>query len=130
MSSTTTAHEIKLIDVFEQPIIYNYSTVEVITNNANQTQLVYNFSDNNLESNPTFFENNFIPKNWLIVSKTINNQVQVIKIKKGLTTATITVSYEISELKVGSSLQFKLERLKQAIFGKAKTKLHWQFQLN
>lgn len=128
--SATTEPETKLKNVLVQPIIYHASTVEVITNSSIKTQLIYNFSESNLESKPTFYENNFIPKNWLVVSKVISNEEQVIKITKGLKTATITVSYEISELKFGSSSRFKLERLKQALLGKRKTKLHWQFQLN
>ena len=128
--STTTVPETKLINVLVVPIVYNASTVDVITNSSMKTQLVYNFSEKNLESKPTYFENNFIPKNWLVVDKVINNEDQVIKIKNGLKTATITVSYEISGLKIGSSSRFKLERLKQALLGKRKTKLHWQFQLN
>lgn len=128
--SATTVPETKLKNVLDQPIIYNYSTVEVITNNSNKTQLVYNFSEDNLESKPTFFENNFIPKNWLIIGKVINNEEQVIKIKNGKRTAVITLRYEISGLKLGSSSRFKLERLKQAMFGQTKTKLHWQFQLD
>lgn len=122
--------ETKLINVLIEPIIYNASTVDVITNSSMKTQLVYNFSEDNLESKPTFFENNFIPKNWRVVDKVISNEEQVINIKNGLKTATITVSYEISGLKIGSSSRFKLERLKQALLGKGKTKLHWQFQLN
>ena len=128
--SATAAPEIKLIDAHIQPIIYNSSTVEIITNSSNKTQLIYNFNEENLESKPTFYDNNFIPKNWLIVSKVINTEEQIIKIKNGLKTAIITVSYEISDIKTGSSSQFKLERLKQAIFGKGKTKLHWVFQIN
>jgi len=130
MSASTTDTTIKRIDVPVQPIIYNYSTVEVIKSNTMKTQLIYNFNKNDLESKPTFFENKFIPKNWLIVSKKINDKEQVIKIKNGLKTAIINVSYEISGLKMGSSSKFKLERLKQAMFGKQTTKLHWQFQLN
>lgn len=128
--SATADPEIKHIEVHVQPIVYNYSTVEIITHNPNKTQLVYNFDEDNLESKPTFFDNNFIPKNWLIVSKIINNEEQIIKIKNGLRTAIVTVSYEISDIKMGSSAQFKLERLKQAMFGKGKTKLHWEFQLD
>ncbi len=128
--STKTTPETKLINVLVEPIVYNPSTVDVITNSPIKTQLVYHFSESNLESKPTFFENNFIPKNWLVVGKVINNEAQIIKIKNGLKTATITISYEISGQKIGSSLQFKLERLKQALLGKRKTKLHWQFQLN
>ena len=128
--SATTVPETKLINVLVVPVIYNASTVDVITNSSMKTQLVYNFSENNLESKPTFFENNFIPKNWLVVGKVISNEDQVIKIKNGLRTATITVSYEISGLKIGSSSRFKLERLKQALLGQRQTKLHWQFQLD
>jgi exosortase/archaeosortase family protein len=128
--STTTEVEIKRIDVVVQPTIYNFSTVETITDNPTKTQLIYSFNANNLESKPTFFENNVVPKDWFIVSKVINNEDQVIKIKKGLETATITVSYSISGLKFGRDSQFKLERLKHAIFGKNKTRLYWQFQIN
>jgi exosortase A len=128
--SATTVPEVKLIGVLVQPTIYNASTVEIITNNSMKTILIYSFSEDNLESKPTFFENDFIPKNWLIVSNMINNEDRVIKIKNGLKTAIITISYEISGLKIGSSSQFKLERLKQAMFGKTKTKLHWQFKLD
>jgi exosortase A len=128
--SATTVPEKNLIDMLVQPIIYNASTVEVINNSSTKTQLIYSFNESNLESKPTFFENDFIPKNWLIVSNMINNEDRVIKIKNGLKTAIITISYEISGLKIGSSSQFKLERLKQAMFGKTKTKLHWQFKLD
>lgn len=128
--SATTDSEIKLIDAHVQPIIYNSSTVEIITNSSNKIQLIYNFSENSLEGKPTFFENNFIPKDWLIINKIINNEEQIIKIKNGLKMAIITISYEISGMKIGSSSQFKLERLKQAVFGKGKTKLHWEFQLD
>jgi exosortase A len=128
--SATTVPEVQLKDVLVVPIIYNASTVDVITNSSMKTQLVYRFSENNLESKPTFFENNFIPKNWLVVNKVINNEAQVITIKNGITTAIITVCYEISGLKTGSSSKFKLERLKQALLGNRKTTLHWQFQRN
>jgi hypothetical protein len=127
--SATTDPEIKLIDVHVQPIIYNSSTVEVTSHNPTKTHLIYNFNENNLESKPTFFENNFIPKGWNIVNKKINNENQVIKIKNGLKTATVTISYEISGMKIGSPSKFKVERLKKATFGKQKTKLHWKFQL-
>ena len=128
--SATTVPEAKLKDVLVQPIIYHSSTVDIVNNSSTNTQLIYHFSESNLESKPTFFENNFIPKNWLVVDKVINNKAQVITIKNGLTTAIITVSYEISGLKIGSSSKFKLERLKQALLGKRKTTLHWQFQRN
>jgi exosortase len=118
------------IDVLVQPIIYNYSAVEIIKQSPTKTQLIYSFNENDLESKPTFFENNYIPKGWTIVDKVINNDAQVIKIKRGTKTANIKVSYDISGLKIGSSSKFKLERLKQAIFGKQTTKLHWQFQQN
>ena len=127
---TTIALEENIIDVLVKPIIYNYSTVDVITTNSTKTQLLYSFNENNLESKPTFFENNYIPKDWIVVDNVINNEVQVIKIRKGIKTATILTSYEISGLKIGSASKFKLERLKQAMFGKQKTKLHWQFQLD
>lgn len=128
--SATTEPEQKPIDVFVQPTIYNASTVKIINNSSMKTQLIYSFSEKHLESKPTFFENNFIPNGWLIVGKVINNKEQIIKIKSGLKTAVITISYEISGLKKGSSSQFKLERLKQAIFGKMNTELHWRFQLD
>ena len=128
--SATTLSETKQIDVLVQPIIYNYSTVEVITNNSMKTQLIYNFNENNLESKPTFFENNIIPKGWLVIERRINKSEQVIMIKQGINTASITTSYEISGVKIGSSSQFKLERLKHAVFGQDETKLHWQFQLD
>jgi exosortase A len=113
-----------------QPIIYNYSSIEFISKNPINTQLIYSFNEHHLESKPTYFENNFIPENWFVVDRIINSQNQIFTIKNGLKTAIITVSYEISGLKVGSPSKFKLERLKQAIFGKGTTKLHWQFQLN
>lgn len=128
--SATAAPKIKLINILIQPTIYNPATVEIISNSSTKTQLIYNFNKNDLESKPTFFENNFIPKNWLVVSKEINDKDQIIKIQDGLKTAIITVSYEISGLKIGSASKFKLERLKQAMFGKQITKLHWQFQIN
>jgi exosortase A len=128
--SATAEPKIKPIDVPVQPTIYNPATVEVISNTSTNTQLIYNFNKNDLESKPTFFENNFIPKNWLVVSKVINDKDQIINIQDGLKTAVITVSYEISDLKTGSASKFKLERLKQSMFGKQITKLHWQFQTN
>jgi len=83
-----------------------------------------------LEVKPTFFENNFIPDGWQIITKNIANESQTIKIKKGLETAVVTVHYEIAGVVTGGSAKFKLMRLKQALIGIKNTKLHWQFQLN
>lgn len=128
--SENTVPETERLDVLAQPTIYKYSAIEIIDNTSMKTQLIYNFNENNLESKPTFFENNVIPKGWFILGKTIKHEEQIFKIKKGLKTATIKVSYEISGLAIGSASQFKLERLKHAMFGKSNTKLHWQFTLD
>ncbi|MCI2282214.1 hypothetical protein L3081_00855 [Colwellia sp. MSW7] len=119
-----------MINIPVQPHIYNASAVEVITQSLTKTQLVYNFNNNNLEAKPTFFENNFIPEHWSVLSQTVKYDAQEIKIKNGTNTAVITVSYEISGSKIGSSTQFKLERLKHAMIGNDQTKLHWLFTLD
>jgi len=120
----------KPVSASVQPVIYYYSSVDIVSNDAKTTHLIYNFNGNHLEVKPTFFENNFIPDGWQLIAKNITNESQTIKIKKGLETAVVTVHYEIAGVVTGGSAKFKLMRLKQALIGIKNTKLHWQFQLN
>ncbi len=131
-TSLTMSHikKSELINAEIQPLIHYYSTVNVITSNVKTTHLIYNFDGKNLEEKPTFFENNFIPDGWQVLAQNSTNDSTTIEIEKGLNSAVIIISYEISDKKVGSSAKFKLERLKQALVGIRATKLHWQFQLN
>jgi len=118
------------IKLFTQPLIYNYSSIEILASNTSETYLVYNFKGDTLEGKPTFFDNKLIPDGWHMLNKSVSNDSQTLTIQNGLNTAVVTVSYEIVGIKRGFSSSFKLERLKQALIGINKTKLHWHFQLN
>lgn len=127
--SSTTTPKMRTIETTVQPMIYNFSHLQIITDNALITHLEYSFNGRNLESKPTFFANSFIPENWHVISANTNNENQELIVKNGDKTAKIIVSYQISGSKFGSSSKFKLERLKRAAIGINETKLHWQFQL-
>ena len=111
------------------PLIHHYSSVNVINNSAEITQLLYHFNGKNLETKPTFFDNEFVPEGWEVTSQDITHESNTLEVKKGLNTAIINIRYEIAGKKIGSPSKFKLERIKQALMGVKSTQLHWQFEL-
>ncbi len=130
-STTLTMSEIAKPEIVKtelHPKIRHYSSAEIVISSAKTTYIIYDFKGDNLEEKPTFYENNFIPSTWQVLTKDVYNDEQKFKIRKGLKTAIVTISFQIADKKIGSSSKFKLERLKQALFGIKNTQLHWKFQ--
>ncbi len=113
--------------LLSEPEIYNYSSLEIITNNKIETHLIYYFDGNKLEGKPTFYNNELIPKGWQIIEKKLTDTQQIITLKKGIEKAVLTVSYSINKKHIATVNSFKKERLKRALLGQKKSYLHWQF---
>ena len=118
------------VNVKIYPLVYYFSSVDIVKDDAKVTHLIYSFNGKSLEGKPTFFDNNLIPDGWLVESENRTYEKQTFKVKKGLNTAVINISYEITNKKIGNVSLFKFERLKQALIGTRETKLHWKFQLD
>lgn len=128
LNSTThdNAEKTKYLEI--KPTVFNYSSLEIKTQNHDDIHLIYHFNGNQLEGKPTFFDNNLIPEGWNTLNEEITNQQQVITIQKGQQKAKLTLSYVISGKQVATAGQFKKERLKKALTGQGATSLHWHFK--
>lgn len=111
-----------------QPLIFNYSSLEIKTQEHDNIYLIYHFNGNQLEGKPTFFDNNLIPEGWNTLNEKIIDQQQVISIQKGQQRATLKISYKINGKEIATARQFKKARLKEALSGQGATSLHWHFK--
>jgi len=123
LNSTSRTTPLKIM-----PIVYHYSSLDVIKNSDSFTHLIYNFEGDNLEGKASFFDNNLIPKGWNVIRKEIENDQQIITIKKGSNKALLTINYKVAENNIATVSQLKKERFKAALVGQGKSSMHWQFK--
>ncbi len=109
-----------------QPLIHHYRFVEN-SSTADFKYYIYNFDGVELDGKPTFFDHNVIPEKWRVTEQSTHNNWQKIKVNNGKHYALILISYEIDGIFTATAKSFKLLRLKKALQGHRKTKLHWKF---
>lgn len=105
-------------------IMYFYSVSEIKLNNT--LILKYQFNQADLDSKPTFYDNNLLPKGWSTVSKKNKDNIYQAHISNGSQQAIIQIFYKLNNSTFGDAKQFKLERLKLGVLGqKNNIALYW-----
>lgn len=112
------------------PDILNYASINTIISpegTSDNTYLIFNFNNKNLDAKPTYYGNSFIPKGWSTFSEEYTKNWHIFNISNGKTQAMVMVKYEIDNQVTPSSRNYKIKRLKSALIGTSDTKLHWSF---
>jgi len=110
------------------PKIYNYSGAQNIINASlpvNTSYSIYTYNSKELDSKPTYFENNYLLKGWNI-ERDISTQEWTIYIgnKKGKKSI-IAYNFQLGNFKTSSSKSYKIHRLKSALYNRDAPELHW-----
>jgi exosortase A len=109
------------------PSVVLYSGIEIKEESSNSIHLIYHFNKGDLDSKPTFYNNNMIPETWKAVSKDIIGNAEISTIVKGGEKALVSVSYQIGDFYTPSPKKLKIERLKKGLIFPQNVKLHWSF---
>ncbi len=110
------------------PTIHLYSHYEIVKNTQHLTHLKYKYENTLLDATPTFYNNDFIPSGWSIVSSDTKDNWKTYQIQNSLgEKAIILTSYQLDDYFTSSSGKFKLQRLKSGITFPQKPILNWIF---
>jgi exosortase A len=113
------------------PLVNNYSDVVSIKTGILNSKNIYNiyyFNGNDLDGKPTFFGNKLIPKGWVVLEQKTNQHEQLFIITDNINRAILSISFEINGTFYSTKHAFKVARIKSALKGIKKSKLHWKFQ--
>jgi exosortase A len=112
------------------PEVFYYSSIEnviVANSTSNFTYDIFYFNGHDLDGKPTFYGNNFIPKEWRVIKQASVDNWLVYNIIKGNKKAIIFLRYEVNGQTSTNKTQFKIQRLRSALTRQHTTKLHWAF---
>jgi hypothetical protein len=109
-----------------EPVVHYFEKVEE-RQTANGKTLIFNFSPADLDSTPTFFDNELVPEHWQIVEEELQKDAKVVLIKNAVKFATITIKYQLGDFSTGSAFVFKKHRLKHSMSGRQYSQLIWTF---
>lgn len=111
------------------PKIYFYSNVDIYSPEnlpAESTHQIYNYKRGDLDGKPTYFNNEYIPQGWAVISEFEHQKWRNLHIKSGAKQSLVSYSFQLGKLISSSKKEFKLARLK-SVFMEAEPKLHWIF---
>ena len=110
----------------EEPMIYYYEDIERKKTIRGKT-LIFNFSPVDLDSKPTFFANELVPKDWRLIEEEIHQDSRVLLVKNNAKYAAITAQYQLDDFSTGSASVFKKYRLMHSLSGHQHPRLVWEF---
>ena len=110
------------------PEVYFYSSVEQKTlDNMGSSYKVFHFDGSNLDGKPSYYANEMLPEDHILIrSELINGwQVNYTKSPQGLNV--ILFRYELANVTYTSLGALKIARIKKALTNINDTKLHWVY---
>ena len=110
----------------KEPAVYYYESVEKREKTPSKT-LTFNFSPVDLDSKPTFFANELVPKDWQLVEEEMRQDSRMLLVKNNARYAAITVKYQLDDFSTGNALIFKKYRLMHSLSGQQHPRLVWEF---
>jgi exosortase A len=113
------------------PLVHNYSDVVSVKTDILNSKSIYNiyyFNGNDLDGKPTFFGNKLIPNGWMILEQKTNQHDQLFIITDNINKAILSTSFEINGAFYSTKHAFKVARIKSALKGIKKSKLHWKLE--
>ena len=121
-NSAGTEQTVSLSAEKSEPFVKFYQD-KVISNTEDTKSIVYSFSASELDSKPSYFENDITPAGWLMV-KELNAGTYLFRRNREL--ATVQVQYQLEEQYFNSKKAFKLARIKKGLTNNQNVKLHWK----
>jgi exosortase A len=109
------------------PDIFFYSSIEILNANLlpkNTVYYRYEYKSKDLDAKPTYFANQYTPKDWKLEKEISNNNWQELWIFNGSIRAIAVYSFQLDSLITSNKTRYKKARLK-SIFSSAKPELHW-----
>lgn len=109
------------------PEIYFYSNVEVTSKKTlpeHSLHFQYKFTGKDLDSKPTYFANQFIPKGWQLEKERVTDNWRELWLFKGEKRAFVSYNFQLGEFTTANKKSYKLKRL-QTIFSKQQPMLNW-----
>jgi exosortase A len=88
---------------------------------------IFNFNGSNLDGKPSYYENELLPKGYIVIHSEIKNDWNVYFAKSNKKNAVILFRYELDDVTYTSMSTFKVARLKKAFININNTKLHWVY---
>jgi len=113
-------------DIF--PIIPNYSQLNIAEKIINKHKFIthiYQFDGQNLDSKPSFYNNQLINYGWEVVEEDVDGRWHYKILAKKHQRSIIATNYEIDGQIEASKFKFKLLRLKKALLGHRRSQLNW-----
>ena len=110
------------------PKIYNYSGIQNIieaTLPINTSYSVYTYNSEELDSKPTYFENNYLLKGWNIERDISTTEWRTFVGNNKGEKSIIAYSFQLGSFKTASSKLYKIQRLKSVFYNNDAPKLHW-----
>jgi exosortase A len=121
----------KTINTTIFPLVYYSSKIEKVQIDKVNSENIYNifhFNGNDLDGKPTFYGNKLIPEGWKIVEQKTKQSEQLFIVSNNKSKAIISVSFEINGTFYSTKHAFKVARIKSALKGIKKSKLHWKLE--
>ncbi|MBA6391067.1 exosortase [Colwellia sp. BRX10-3] len=110
------------------PTIYMYSSVKSVPLNSNKTiYQIFSFSAQDLDEKPSYFGNDILPEGYKTIKTETKNGWNLTYARLNKNKAVILHKYEIDNITYTDIRNFKLARLKKALFNIKNTKLHWVY---
>lgn len=110
------------------PTVYFYSSVDQKTlDNNGSSYKTFNFDGSNLDGKPSYYANEMMPKDHLLIRAEITKGWNINYTKSHQSTAIILFKYELDEVTYTSLGSLKIARIKKALTNINDTKLHWVY---
>ena len=110
------------------PTIYMYSSVKSVPLNSNKNiYQIFSFSAQDLDEKPSYFGNDILPEGYKSIKTETRNGWNLTYAHLNKNKAVILHKYEIDNITYSDIRNFKLARLKKALFNIKNTKLHWVY---
>ena len=112
------------------PLIYNFVSIKNLkVNNEQDRAYSFNFNIKELDSKPTFFANNLLPRGWIKTKEEIIDGRSVVYIKSHKSSAAVVYQYQLGDKQYPTAKGLKIARLNYSYLIQD-TKLHWAFISN
>ncbi|MGB0936515.1 MAG: exosortase [Colwellia sp.] len=110
------------------PIIYSYSSVEIVKFNEDEQKITYYFDGSELDGKPSFYGNSLIPQGWNVIEESKTPYEKIFIIKKFDKVAKLIISFETNNHNYSTIAALKIARIRYALFGGHDSKLHWHMK--
>ena len=114
---------------FKPQLNFPASVEQQKTTILNATHLRYSFNLHDLDSKPSYYQNDLLPQNWRIITDKSSDDHQLMAISNSNKNALLKASYLFNGERYASASAVKRARLKQVLSFPQETQIDWLFVL-